>query len=124
MNAAPLLANSKQLARTLLTVGENRLELLMVELQEERERMLHAMVLALGVAAFGLLAGVAFTGAVMVCFWDTSPLLALCLLAAAYGVTSVGLYWRLAVLLRDWQSLSETLAQLRKDRSWLETCLT
>ena len=36
----------------------------MVEVQEERERLLHALLLALGVAAFGLLAGMALTGTV------------------------------------------------------------
>ena len=35
--------SSKHLARRLLTIGENRLELLMVEVQEERERLLHAI---------------------------------------------------------------------------------
>ena len=52
-----LAAASKECARRLLTIGENRLELLTVEVQEERERLLRAFLLALGVAAFGLLAG-------------------------------------------------------------------
>ena len=46
---------SKHFARRLLTIGENRLELLAVEVQEEREGLLHAILLALGVAALGLL---------------------------------------------------------------------
>ena len=46
-----LATSSRQLARRLLTIGENRLELLTVEVQEERERLLHALLLALGVAA-------------------------------------------------------------------------
>ena len=46
----PLAASSKHFARRLLTIGENRLELLMVEVQEERERLLRAILLALGVA--------------------------------------------------------------------------
>jgi len=45
-------------ARRLLTIGENRLELLMVEAQGERERLLRAILLALGVLAVGLLAGI------------------------------------------------------------------
>ena len=61
-----LAANSKQFARRLLTIGENRLELLTVEVQEERERLLHAFLLALGVAAFGLLAGITLTAAIVV----------------------------------------------------------
>ena len=56
-----LAAASKDFARRLLTIGENRLELLTVEVQEERERLLRAFLLALGVAAFGLLAGMTLT---------------------------------------------------------------
>ena len=44
----------------------------MVEVQEERERLLHAILLALGVAVFGLLAGVAITGAIVVILWEVS----------------------------------------------------
>jgi uncharacterized membrane protein YqjE len=47
-----LAADSKDCARRLLTIGENRLELFTVEVQEEREHLLHAFLLALGVAAF------------------------------------------------------------------------
>lgn len=51
------------------SASENRLELLAVEVQEERERLLHALLLALGVAAFGLLAGLTLTAAVAVVLW-------------------------------------------------------
>ena len=58
---AQLVATSKRFARRLLTIGENRFELLIVEVQEERARLLRAILLALGVAAFGLLAAIALT---------------------------------------------------------------
>ena len=38
----------------------------LVEVQEERDRLLHAILLAFGAAALGLLAGVALTGAIVV----------------------------------------------------------
>jgi uncharacterized membrane protein YqjE len=41
-----------------LTIGENRLEWLIVEAQEERERLLRAILLAFGGLALGLLAGI------------------------------------------------------------------
>ena len=44
-NAGRLVEALKRLARRLLTVGENRFEWLMVEVQEERERLLHAILL-------------------------------------------------------------------------------
>ena len=122
--ARRLVETSKRFARHLLTMGENRFELLMVEVQEERERLLRAILLALGVAAFGLLAGVTLTGAIVVLLWDLSRVAALLLLASLYGAAAVCLYRRLMLLLRDWQNLPATLDQLRKDRACLEKNFT
>jgi len=118
-----LSATSKRLARRLLTIGENRLELLTVEVQEERERLLHAFLLALGVAAFGLLAGLTLTAAIVVWLWACSPVAVLLILSVLYGAAGICLYRRLIGLLRDWQTLSATLDQLRKDRACLEKIL-
>lgn len=118
-----LAATSKTFARRLLTIGENRLELLAVEVQEERERLLHAFLLALGVAAFGLLAGLTLTAAFVVLSWDWSPVAVLLILTALYGAAGICLWRRLTGLLRDWQTLSATLDQLRKDRECLEKIL-
>jgi uncharacterized membrane protein YqjE len=115
---------SKRLARRLLAIGENRFELLMVEVQEERERLLHAIVLALGAAALGLLAGMALTGAIVVLLWEISRVAALLVLTGLYGAAAVCLYRRLTRLLRDWQNLPATLDQLRKDHACLEKHLT
>jgi uncharacterized membrane protein YqjE len=123
-NARDLAELPKRLARRLLAIGENRFELLMVEVQEERERLLHAIVLALGVAALGLLAGMALTGAIVVLLWELSRVAALLALTGLYGAAAVGLYRRLTRLLRDWQNLPATLDQLRKDRACLTKYLT
>ena len=111
---------SKQFVRRLATIGENRLELLAVEVQEERERLLHAFLLALGVAAFGLLAGLTLTATIAVLLWAYSPVAVLLALTVLYGTTGICLYRRLTGLLRDWQTLSATLDQLRKDRECLK----
>ena len=123
-HAGQLVETSKRFARRLLTIGENRFELLMVEVQEERARLLRAILLALGVAAFGLLAGVALTGAIVVLLWELSRVAALLVLTSLYGATAVLLYRRLTLLLRDWQNLPATLDQLRKDRACLEKHLS
>ena len=116
-------ATSKQIARRLLTIGENRLELLTVEVQEERERLLRAFLLALGVAAFGMLAGITLTVAIVVLVWAWSPMGVLLALTGLYGATGVYLCQRLITLLRDWQTFSASLDQLRKDRACLEKIL-
>jgi uncharacterized membrane protein YqjE len=110
-----LAATSKTLARRLLMIGENRLELLAVEMQEGRERLLRAFLLALGAAAFGLLAGLTLTGAIAILLWSWSPSAVLLILTGLYGAAAVFLYRRLTVLLRDWKNLPATLDQLKKD---------
>jgi len=116
-------ASSKHFARRLLTIGENRLELLMVEVQEERERLLHAIMLALGVAVFGLLTGVALTIAIVVLLWHRSPVAVLLVLTSFYAAIALYLYRRFTVLQRAWKTLPASLDQFRKDRACLETIL-
>ena len=118
-----LATTSRRFAQRLLTVAENRLELLAVEVQEERERLLHAFLLALGVATFGLLATLTLTATIVVVMWPYSPVAALLTLTGLYGAAAVWLCRRLTGLLRDWQTFSATLDQLRKDRACLEKSL-
>jgi uncharacterized membrane protein YqjE len=118
-----LATTSKTLARRLLTIGGNRLELLTVEMQEERERMLHAFLLASGVAVCGLLAGLALTAAIVIGLWAWSHVAVLLILAGLYAVAGMVLYRRLTGVLRNWQTLSASLDQLRKDRASLEKIL-
>jgi uncharacterized membrane protein YqjE len=118
-----LASASKHFARRLLTIGENRLELLAVEVQEERERLVHAFHVALGMAVFGLLAGLTLTAAIVVWLWTWSPVIVLLTLTGLYGAAGGCLYRRLTGRLRDWQTLSATLDQLRKDRVCLEKTL-
>jgi uncharacterized membrane protein YqjE len=115
-----LVQTLKRFARRLLIIGENRFDLLMVEVQEERERLLRVILLALGVAAFGLLAAIALTATIAVLLWQYSPFAVLLTLTSLYGATAICLYRRLTRLLRDWQNLPATLDQLRKDRACLE----
>jgi uncharacterized membrane protein YqjE len=110
----------KRFARQLLTIGENRLELLMVEVQEERERLLRAIVLALGVAVFAFLTGAALTVTLVVLLWSFSPIVVLLTLTAFYAATAIFLYRRFTVLQHNWKTLPATLDQLRKDRACLE----
>jgi len=120
-DTVPHLADaSKRLAQRALVICENRLELLMVEVQEERERILRAIWLVLGAAAFCLLAGIALTVVIVVALWQQSLIAALLILTALYTIAAVCLYGRLTRLQRDWQTLPTTLDQLRKDRECLE----
>jgi uncharacterized membrane protein YqjE len=117
---ADLAAASKRFAGRLITTGENRLELLMVELQEERERLLHAIVLALCAAVLGLLGVMTLSAAIVILLWPFAPVLVLAVLTALFAGVAIYLYRRLKVLLREWKSFPATLDQLGKDRACLE----
>jgi uncharacterized membrane protein YqjE len=106
-----------------LSIGENRLELLMLEVQEERGRALHAILLALGAAVFGFLTGAALTVAIVVLLWRLSPVAVLLVLSSLYAITAFFLYRRFTMFQRDWRTFPATLDQLGKDRACLETIL-
>jgi uncharacterized membrane protein YqjE len=116
-----LTANSKEVARTLLTIGSNRLELLRMEVQEERVLLLQAIFLAFGAAAFGLLWGVTLTGMIVFLFFNLAPITVMTALLMLYGAAAIMIHRRLTGLLRTWRNLPSTFDQLRKDRLCLET---
>jgi uncharacterized membrane protein YqjE len=123
VNFTQLSTTSKHLARRLLTIGENRLGLLTVEMQEERDRLLQAILMAFGAAALGLLAGLTLTAAIVVLMWAYSPVAVLLILTGVYGGAGFVLCQQLNRQLHDWHTLSASLDQLRKDRVCLEKFL-
>ena len=114
-------ATSRQFARLLLTIGENRLELLNVAVQEERALLLGAILLALGMGVLGLLAGISLTAALVVYLRAyVSPAIVLLALTALYGVAGLILYGRFKRRLRNGHAFSPLLDQLHKDRACVE----
>jgi uncharacterized membrane protein YqjE len=112
---ADMSAASSRVMQQALDIGENRLELLLVELQEAKECLLRLLVLALAVAMFGLLAGIALTIAVVILFWERSPLVAVTALALLYSAAAALLCKRMMRLRQECQPLASTIDQLRKD---------
>lgn len=110
---------SKRVARRLLSIFETRLELAVVELQEEREKILRSLWFAMVVSVCLLLAGIVLTVLVLRIFWGNHPIAALLVLMATYLSVAVIYYIRLARLQRAWQTLPATIEQLRKDRECL-----
>lgn len=115
-----LAAHSKEYARLLLTIGENRVELLAIEMQEELRRLLCMIMLMLGVAVFGLLASIALTAA-LVLIVNYPPATVLLYVAGTYILAGGIIYWRLARLIANWEFLSASISQIRKDRQCSET---
>ena len=115
-----VLSASKQLVRRLLTIGDNRLELLTLEAAEERAHRLHLCLLAIGMGVFSLLAALTFTAGLVVWLWAWSPVSVLLILTVLYAGAALCLYRRLTSQLREGRMFAASLEQLRKDRAGLE----
>ena len=115
-----LTGHSRRVARRLLTIGANRLELLRVEVQEERLLLLRAIFMGFGIAALVLLAGIALTAMAVVLFYESSPVAVLLVVSCLYIIAAALLYRSLHRLLREWHNLPASVEQLRKDRACLE----
>ncbi len=92
----------------------------MVEVHEERERILLAVWLALAAAVCALLGGIALTVVIAIVLWQHSPVIAMLVLALLYLSGALLFYLRLQRLQKNWQTLPATLDQLKKDRECLE----
>ena len=115
----PLAAMSKDILRQFLTMGENRVQLLAVEVQQERERLVMVILLAFTIAAFAVLAGTTLTAAMVIALWDHSPAVILLALTFLYAIGGIYFYQRMTRLIREWQTLSASLDQFRKDTQCL-----
>jgi uncharacterized membrane protein YqjE len=115
-----LVEATKRFVWRLMTVFQNRSELLMVELQEERERLRTIIFLAAGIAVLGFLGGITLTAVIALAAGAEHALAALIILAAIYICGAMFFYIKLSRLLNDWESFSGTRDQLEKDREWLK----
>jgi uncharacterized membrane protein YqjE len=115
-----LFASLKWLLKTVGAIAENRLELLLIEWQEERWRFFEAL----------LLAGVIFILALMTLMVVTVTIVVVCLiehrlglvvaLGLVYLLATIGCYWRLRRRLKGWAPFAATLAEIKKDKACLE----
>ena len=116
-----LLGSVKQALQTASQLLESRAELFLLELKEERVRVVAALLLALagGICALMTLLLVTFT--IVIVFWDTYRIAVLVGLIAVYGAGAVGALVALRRRLRRWQPFAASLEQIKKDRACLET---
>ena len=115
---------ARRLGLGLLAMCRNRFELISGELQEERARLIQALLMTLGIAVLGLLAGISLTGAVAILLWEHSPGLVLIGMAAIQASSAWFLYRILSRLLAAWTPMQGSLQQLEQDREALQRILS
>ena len=113
-------ASLRQLGSTLAGIAGNRLELLLVELQEERNRLIAAVTLLSVCLLFAGFALALTTAAVVYLLWPTHPLAALLGVAGVYAIAAASAGRRCQALLQDSQPFASTLAEFRKDQQCLK----
>lgn len=126
MNAAAepkpgVFASLKRIADTLVAAVCNRIELFAVELQEEKGRLVEAILCTAAVVAFGLMTLSLVTLTVVVLFWENGRLIALGCLSVVH-LAGTALAWRaLQSRLKGRRAFADTVEELRKDCSCLGT---
>jgi uncharacterized membrane protein YqjE len=113
-------ASMQRLWRVILATAHNRLELLLVEVEEERQRAFEVLILTMAMAVLGLMTLIVGSFALIIIFWEDHRLAVLVILGLSYLLATLGMWWRLRLRRRNWQSFSATVAELKKDKAWLE----
>lgn len=117
---AALQSSLRSLGATVLGIAHTRLELLSLELEDEKQRLLGVLAWGALAVVLGGLGLVFLAGWLTVLFWDTHRLLALGSFAAVFLLLTVFAAWRVRALLRASQGwLSASLAELEADRQAL-----
>jgi uncharacterized membrane protein YqjE len=113
-------ASIRRIIRIIAAIAANRVELLLVEWQEERLRLMEAL----------LLAGIVLILALMTLMVATLTIVAVCVinhqigwvvaLGLVYLLAMIGCFLRLRNRLKNWAPFEATLAELKKDKECLE----
>ena len=117
---AGFMENLRRLGATFLGVAHNRLELLSVELQQERIRIFEALILISAIAVLGFFTLALLAAALIVLTWDQFGVIGLFVLSGIGLIGALLVFWRLWVRIKDWAFLPGTLAELKKDFECLD----
>jgi uncharacterized membrane protein YqjE len=117
--AAGLKPAASRVAASVLGLVRARLELVSVELAEERGRLQSLVVLAVAAGILAALAIAVASLAVVVYFWETYRYLSIAGLAAIYAVLAALAFLRITSIVRGEMPFAATIAEFEKDRSRL-----
>jgi uncharacterized membrane protein YqjE len=107
----------RRVVGALLGIVHTRLELLGIELSEEKDRLIAILFVGLGAMLFGTMALIAFTFLVAAAFWDTYRWQSLAILCGVYLLIAVICALIARQRLRNAPvMLQATIAELEKDR--------
>ena len=117
-----LLGSLRSLADGLIGSAHDRLQLLAVELHEEKYRLIQIFIWISAIVFLVMLATVFASLALVVLLWDTARVAVVCILAGGYILAALAtiLGFR-RYLQRQPKPFAETLRELREDRECFRT---
>jgi len=113
------LATGKRILRLVGDLMQSRLELFLVELEEERLRLFDALLLVAAGLVCVLMTLALLTVTLVLIFWDYR-ILVLVLLTLVYAAGAGVAFRKLHNRIRAGQSFAATLDQIKKDRACLQ----
>ena len=120
------LSHIRQLAASVLKHAAMRAELLSIEVQEEKARLIRLAISAFLLSALVIVSLVMLAILVLVCYWDTPQrVTAAVVLASMFVALTAACYFYLAAQLKRSTTLFATsAAELRRDAEALESSAT
>ena len=119
-NGKGVFASLRRLRKTGFAIVQNRLELFLVELQEERWQLFDTLLLLGVVLILAAMTLMMFTVTIVVLCLNHHRLDLLVALMVLYLVATGFAAWRLRARLKGWAPFSATVAELKKDKACLE----
>ena len=111
----------RRLGGSLLSMLRTRLELIGIDIAEEKERLLLTLFVGLAGMLFGLMALVTLTALVAATFWDSYRWQALAGLTAVYALGALACGWKAWSAIRHAPAIfATTIAELEKDAEALK----
>ncbi|OHV10267.1 phage holin family protein [Kushneria phosphatilytica] len=118
--AEKVISAGRQLFTSVITAGETRLRLAVVELEEERARLFSMLLLAgLALLLIGFGVGMLML-LVIVAFWEDHRLLAIGIASAVLLLTGALIALRVRSIAREPNLLRSTMNRFTEDRQYLE----
>ena len=112
-----LLGSLRGFADGLIGSAQDRLELLAVELHEEKYRLIQIFIWISAIVFLVMLATVFASLALVVLLWDTARVAVVCILAGAYiAAALIAIFGFRRYLKRQPKPFAATLRELREDR--------
>lgn len=116
-NHTSLFGSLQRLGDLAVTTVHHRVALFAVELQEEKCRLIQAILLTAAAIALGVTALTLVTITVVVLFWESARVPALCVLSGGFVLATIVVVRTLNKQLTSAPGFTGTLTELEKDRA-------